>query len=116
MAYENPRMTNNGEGMLGSSATVSKVSGQSGNAMSDGGKTTSGGSAFSNNPSGPGAGANGGSPDPNLLSTGGAGGPGPGAGSSGPSPDQSLLSTKGSGGSAPRKPSFGGMEKGVQIP
>jgi len=114
---DSPKITSGGEGMWGSSANVSNPSGSSQNALSQVGKTGSTGKPFSGNPSGPGAGATGGSPDPNLLSTGGAANSKPGVGPTGPSPDQSLLSTRGkSAGGATRQPSFGGVEKGVQIP
>jgi len=113
-----PKITSNGDGMWASSSPVSPEKGSAQNALSDVGKTVSAGATFSGNPTSPGVGPRGGSPDPSLLGGSSAGGSrGPGAGASGPSPDQSLLSTKGdSAGVAIRKPSFGGMEKGVLIP
>lgn len=116
MAYDTPKITSSGQGMWGNSSPADHTAGSSQNALTTVGKTGSTPAPFTNNPSGPGAGERGGSPDPNLLSTGTDGSKGPGAGS-GPSPDQSLLSTRGkSAGVTVRKPSFGGMEKGVQIP
>jgi len=113
---DSPKITSGGAGMWGSSSDNVTPAGSSANALSQVGKTGSAGKPFSGNPSGPGAGANGGSPDPGLLSTGSAGSSKPGAGPNGPSPDQSLLSTRGKSSDAVRKPAFGGMEKGVLIP
>lgn len=114
---DNPKITSGGAGMWGSSAPASTPSGSSQNALTQVGKTSSTGTPFSGNPSGPGVGATGGSPDPGLLATGGATGSKPGVGPSGPSPDQSLLSTRGKSDSGGvRASSFGGVEKGVQIP
>lgn len=113
---DNPKITSGGAGMWGGSAPATFPSGSSSNALSQVGKTSSVGKPFSGNSSGPGAGPNGGSPDPGLLSTGAAGSSKPGVGPNGPSPDQSLLSTRGKRSEMVRKPSFGGVEKGVLIP
>lgn len=59
------------------------------------------------------------SPDPSLLDTGKGKSPDQASGPANkPSPDPNLLDTTGSksSGYSVRQPSFGGMEKGVQIP
>lgn len=115
MGYPTPKITQSGDGMWANGKPdLPPSTGNSGNALSQVGKTVGNSSVFSNTPKGPGSGTNG-SPDPGLIGASSTPASKPGAGT-GPSPDQNLLDTTSKSAPAPREVSFGGMEKGVQIP